>query len=168
MVGRAFFVIESAASLARRSATSCARGTVVAMGSRDDWSRCKDWTIDERAVFDGRIARCRQPWTKWQRFVCQGYLLFYHGRAADSRTEAVRLLERSLREVSPIEDEWAADSLASLAEFALALGQPDRARAHIDAAAARCPATPKSGGLRERIEKLSRQIVAVTRGARSG
>jgi hypothetical protein len=133
------------------------------MGSRDDWSRCKDWTVDERAVFDGKIARCRQPWTKWQRFCTQANLLFYHGRAADSRAEAVRLLERSLTEVAPIDDEWAADSLASLAEFTLAAGQRERAQAHIDAAAARCPATPKTGGLRARIARLSATIAAAAR-----
>lgn len=129
------------------------------MGSRDGWYRCKDWSVDERAVFDARIARSRQPWSKWQYFFCQANLLFYHGRAADSRAQAVRLLERSLVEVAPIDDAWAAESLASLAEFTLALGQRAAAEAHVLEAARRCPATSRMDVLRSRIETLRRRVI---------
>ena len=144
----------------RQSAPTRGRATLGPMASRDDWSRCKDWTVDERAVFDQRIARCRQAWTKWQRFDCQANLLFFHGRAADSRSEAVRLLERSLVEVAPLEDAWAVSALTSLAEFTLAMGELERAEAHLRAAAERCPASPKFADLPARIERLSARVRA--------
>ena len=75
----------------------------------------------------------------------------------------MRLLERSLTEVASIDDEWAAESLASLAEFSLALGQRERVRAHVLAAGARCPTSAKSGDLRARIERLAAKIAAAAR-----
>lgn len=70
------------------------------MAARSDWHRCKDWTLAERERFDAKIARSRQPWSKWQYFRGQALLLFWHGRSADAKAEAVRLLERSLVEVA--------------------------------------------------------------------
>jgi hypothetical protein len=130
--------------------------------ARDDWYRCKDWTPQERATFDEKIARSRSPWSKWQYFTCQAGLLFFHGRAPVSREEALRLLERSLTEVADIEPEWAAQSLASIGECELALGRLDQAELHLREARERCPRKPKTDvdseirALLDRLRELRR------------
>lgn len=127
---------------------------------RHDWYRCKDWTPQERATFDDKIARSRSPWSKWQYFSCQAGLLFFHRRAPDSREQALRLLERSLTEVRDIAPEWAAQSLASLGEYELAMGRLDDAERHLREARERCPRKPKSSvdsEIRALLERLNEQ-----------
>lgn len=123
---------------------------------RDDWYRCKDWTPQERATFDEKIARSRSPWSKWQYFQCQAGLLFYHGRAADSREEALRLLERSLVEVRDIEPGWAAHTLIDLGQYELAMGRLDDAERHLLEARERCPRKGKADVLRNIRDALAR------------
>lgn len=103
------------------------------MGAHD-WYRNTSWDPNIAAAFNARIARSRQPWSKWQYFHCQAGMLAVRGYV----DEALQLYERSLIEVKNIEPDWKRHSLGSIGRLLLKQGKLDEAKAALEAAVEAC------------------------------
>jgi len=92
---------------------------------RHDWYRNRTWDASVAADFNARIARSRQPWSKWQYLTIQAGMLVGNGFVDDG----LALYRRSLTDVKDVEPSWRRVSLTHIGEILMEQGK--HAEAHV-------------------------------------
>jgi hypothetical protein len=107
------------------------------MSAKDDWYTSADWDDAARELFDTRIRRSRQPWSKWQYFRGKANALFF-SKDPDKLAAAIAMLHRALVEVPDIKPDWASSTYHRPGQFAEAAGDASPAEQYYRRATTAC------------------------------
>jgi hypothetical protein len=107
------------------------------MSAKDDWYTSADWDDAAQELFDTKIRRSRQPWSKWGYFRSKANALFF-SKDPDKLAAAITLLRRALDEVADIEPDWASSTYHRLGQVTEATGDASLAEQYYRQAIAAC------------------------------